>query len=92
MSLLNVLDQTLKDKEGRWSRKSLTMFVSFSVMMAYIVADAVTKMPVLAASYRIGIDYTVIGLLAAMATGQSALTVLEKVKGVAPTEIDTTQK
>lgn len=77
----NIIKDTLK-VNGKWSRKSLTMFVSFANMIGLIWVDTITKMPIIAECCRIPIDYTLVLILGCMATGQSMLNVYESIKGI----------
>lgn len=82
MSLLKKIyeDTLLNPEKTKISRKSLTMLVSFANVIALSWVDLITSMPALV-NYRIAVPDYLIFLFAALATGQSVLTVMDKKGG-----------
>lgn len=79
MKLNKIIDDTLKNPNGKWSRKSLTMLVSFMMCIligTYIViSNYITETEI--NKYAIEVFY---GFLL-LSGGTSALTVYDKIKG-----------
>ena len=79
MKLNKIIDDTLKNPNGKWSRKSLTMLVSFIMCIligTYIViSNYITETEI--NKYAIEVFY---GFLL-LSGGTSALTVYDKIKG-----------
>jgi len=77
-SVAKLINDTLKSPNGKWSRKSLTMFVSFVIAIilgTYIViANYITERPI--NQYAIEVFY---GFLL-LSGGTSVLTVYDKIK------------
>jgi len=69
MKFQKIIDDTLKERDGKYSRKSLTMFVSL------LVAIAITFIIVI--KYESSADVSLYAWLA-MATGQSILSLNDK--------------
>lgn len=71
-----IIDDTLKSPEGKWSRKSLTMFTSFivSVIMGFyiVISHYFTVNPISNYSFDVFIAFL------ASSLGMSAMTLLDK--------------
>lgn len=78
-TIQNIIDHTLKGPNGKWSRKSLQMFTSFSVAIIIglyiVVSHHFTEREV--SMYAIQVFF---GLLA-VSFGTGVLTVWDKIKG-----------
>lgn len=74
-----IIDDTLKTPNGKWSRKSLTMLVSFKMAIVcglyIVVSDYISERSINIYAIQVFLGFLL------MSGGTGALTVYEKIKG-----------
>lgn len=68
---------TLQNKEGKVSRKSITMFVSMAMLCSITWSEMITSMPILE-SYKMTINESVLWLFGSLVGGLAGITVWDK--------------
>jgi hypothetical protein len=86
-AIKKTLKDTLTNAEGKVSRKSVTMFVSMSNLVALTWVEMVTNMPILKEQFSMHINSEVLYLFGAMAAGLAGISVWDKGRNKPPTDM-----